>query len=308
MMNLSENKSKKRAPSCSIVVTYNPNSETLLCLLSQIDASVDFILIDNNSLNLSEFSLSVNSLSRCKLFVSRPSNSGLASALNFGLQWCIEHGYEFAFLFDQDSRPNDLFFENMLDAYAEIENSQQQRIAALGPRIVNPRNLKRARFKNFNSFFRVNNKNFDKYKEHFHADFIITSGTALRLGHLSEIGLMKDSYFIDNIDLEWCFRARQQGFEVIGTDSAVLYHAIGEQINSFLVLSGIMVHHNPDRIYYSSRNRVHLWTMNYAPVGWKVRDIFRFILKTAFLLVFSSNRVAYGKNIICGLKGVKELN
>ena len=308
MMNLSENQLKKCASSCSVVVTYNPNPDTLLYLVSQIDASTDFILIDNNSLNLSEFGFSVDSLSRCKLFVSRSSNLGLASALNFGLQWCIEHGYEFAFLFDQDSRPDDLFFENMLDAYAEVENSQPQKIAALGPRIVNPRNLKRARFKTFNRFFSADNKYFDKYEKHFHADFIITSGTALRLGHLSQIGLMKESYFIDNIDLEWCFRARQQGFEIIGTDSAVLYHAIGEQINSFLVLSGIMVHHNPDRIFYSSRNRVHLWTMNYAPVGWKVRDIFRFVLKTAFLLVFSSNRVAYGKNIICGLKGVRKLN
>ena len=308
MMKLSENQSKMRAPSCSIVVTYNPNPEMLLSLVNQIDASTDFILIDNNSLNLSEFNLSVNGRSRCKLFISRSSNEGLASALNFGLQWCIEHGYEFAFLFDQDSRPEDLFFENMLDAYLEIENSQQQKIAALGPRIVNPQNLKRARFKNFNSFFRVDNKNFDKFQKHFHADFIITSGTALRLGHLSEIGLMKESYFIDNIDLEWCFRARRQGFEIIGTDSAVLYHAIGEQINSFLVLSGIMVHHNPDRIYYSSRNRVHLWTMNYAPFGWKIRDICRFLLKTAFLLVFSSKRVSYGKNIICGLKGVKALS
>ena len=308
MTNLGDNKLKKCTSSCSIVVTYNPNPETLLNLLRQIDASTDFILIDNNSSNLSDFRLNVASFSQCRLLVSRGNNLGLASALNFGLNWCTEHGYEFAFLFDQDSRPDDLFFENMLDAYMEIEGSQQRKIAALGPRIVKPRNLRRARFKNFNSFFRADNVNFEKYKKHFHADFIITSGTVLRLEHLSEIGLMKESYFIDNIDLEWCFRARHRGFKIIGTDSAVLYHAIGEQINSFLVRSGIIVHHNPDRIYYSSRNRIHLWSMDYAPVGWKVRDIFRFILKTAFLLVFSADRITYGKNIIRGFKAVKVLN
>ena len=40
---------------------------------------------------------------------------------------------------------------------------------------------------------------------------------------------MKESYFIDNIDLEWCFRAKSKGYELIGTDEAVLYHAIGER-------------------------------------------------------------------------------
>jgi rhamnosyltransferase len=308
MTNLGDNEFRKRISSCSIVVTYNPNPEMLLNLVGQIDASTDFILIDNNSSNLSDFRLNIDSLSQCKLLVSRENNLGLASALNFGLKWCMEHGYEFAFLFDQDSVPSDLFFENMLDTYIEIESSQQQKIAALGPRIVNPRNLKRARFKNFNSFFKADNVNFEKYKKHFHADFIITSGTLLRLEHLSEIGLMKESYFIDNIDLEWCFRARHRGFRIIGTDSAVLYHAIGEQIDSILVRSGIIVHHNPGRIYYSSRNRIHLWSVDYAPVGWKVRDIFRFILKTAFLLIFSADRVTYGKNIICGFKAVKALN
>ena len=46
---------------------------------------------------------------------------------------------------------------------------------------------------------------------------------------------MKESYFIDNIDLEWCFRAKSLGFDLVGTDAAVLYHAIGERSSNPLV-------------------------------------------------------------------------
>ena len=302
-----ENRSKKPRSCCSIVVTFNPNIETLLNLVRRIDEGTDLVLIDNNSANLNEFRLSVESLPRCKLFFCRETNLGLASALNIGIKWCIEHGYKFTFLFDQDSRLEELFFDNMVEAYLEIEREQEQKIAALGPRIINPKNFKRTRFKSFDRVFGGGDRSIGKQNTYFHADFIITSGSLLRLEYLSDIGLMKESYFIDNVDLEWCFRARKLGFKVIGTDSAHLLHAIGEKTNSFLVSSGIIFHHTPDRIYYSSRNRVHLWLVDYAPVGWKVRYIFRFVLKTVFLLVFSRERFEYGRNILKGLRAVKEI-
>ena len=57
----------------------------------------------------------------------------------------------------------------------------------------------------------------------------------MHLDALASIGAMKESYFIDNIDLEWCFRAKSKGYELIGTDQAVLYHAIGERSSNPLV-------------------------------------------------------------------------
>tara|TARA_B100000700_G_scaffold285228_1_gene339095 strand:- start:96 stop:455 length:360 start_codon:yes stop_codon:yes gene_type:complete len=118
---------------------------------------------------------------------------------------------------------------------------------------------------------------------------------------------MKESFFIDNIDLEWCFRAKSKGYELIGTDEAVLYHAIGERSSNPLVRAGIMAQHNPQRSYFSSRNRVHLYSVDYSPAGWKYRDICRFILKAMWLLITSRDRKDYFKNILSGIKDAKLL-
>ena len=136
---------------------------------------------------------------------------------------------------------------------------------------------------------------------------MITSGTLLYLDALASIGGMKESYFIDNIDLEWCFRAKSKGYELIGTDEAVLYHAIGERSSNPLVRAGIMAQHNPQRSYFSSRNRVHLYSVDYSPAGWKFETSADLFLKTTWLLLTSRERKDYFKNILSGIKDAKLL-
>ena len=148
---------------------------------------------------------------------------------------------------------------------------------------------------------------FAKSTSHYRADFLITSGTLLIVKHLTEIGEMKESYFIDNIDLEWSFRAKAKGFDLIGTDAAVLYHMIGEHSANPLVHAGLMAQHNPSRIYYSSRNRTHLYRVSYSPLGWKIRDRIRFFLKAAWLILCSSERRQYWRNIRSGIRDASSL-
>ena len=118
---------------------------------------------------------------------------------------------------------------------------------------------------------------------------------------------MKESYFIDNVDLEWCFRAKSLGFDLVGTDAAVLYHAIGERSSNPLVKAGLFAQHNPSRTYYSSRNRIHLYGVAYSPLGWKLRDMIRFVLKASWLLVTSGQRRQYLQNICSGIRDAKTL-
>ena len=119
---------------------------------------------------------------------------------------------------------------------------------------------------------------------------------------------MKESYFIDNVDLEWCFRAKSLGFDLIGTDDAVLYHAIGERSLNPLVRAGIMAQHNPSRTYYSSRNRIHLYSVAYSPLGWKLRDMIRFTIKASWLLLTSNERRQYWQNIRSGIRDARTLS
>lgn len=302
-----EMSNEQNARSCAVVVTYRPDITALLKLLGQLNKETDFLVIDNASPDIGRLAESIIVYDRCQNLIRLDKNEGLAKALNIGISWAIENNFDYAFLFDQDSRLCDLFVSRMIGAYHDANKQSRQGIAAVGPRIINTQTMRQTPFKLFNRFMLRSDRLFASTKSHFIADFLITSGTLLILKHLGEIGRMKESYFIDNVDLEWCFRAKSKGFDLIGTDDAVLYHAIGERSSSTLVRAGIMAQHNPARTYYSSRNRTHLYRVPYSPLGWKLRDMIRFSIKAIWLLTFSKDRKQYWNNIRSGIRDAKSL-
>ena len=293
--------------SLAIVVTYNPDITALLKLLGQLNKETDFIVIDNGSPDFEQLTQSIEVYDRCRELHRLETNEGLAKALNIGIRKAQESACDFVFLFDQDSSLCDLFVTRMIESYEEADKHSDKGIAAVGPRIINPQTMRQTPFKLFNRFMFRSDRSFKGSSVHFMADFLITSGTLLILKYVDEIGDMKESYFIDNVDLEWCFRAKSLGYDLIGTDSAVLYHAIGERSHNPLVRAGIMAQHNPSRTYYSSRNRTHLYGLKYSPLGWKLRDRVRFFIKASWLILSSQERRQYWQNIRSGIRDAKSL-
>ena len=298
----------KSEKSCAIVVTYQPDITALLKLLGQLNKEVDFVVVDNGSVDIEHIAESICVYNRCKNMIRLNDNVGLAKALNHGIGWAIENQCDYVFLFDQDSSLCDLFISRMITAYQDASEYSEKGIAAVGPRLINPQSMRQTPFKLFNRLVLRSDRPFANSAIHFTADFLITSGTLIALTHFADIGGMKENYFIDNVDLEWCFRAKSKDYDLIGTDAALLYHAIGERSLSPLVRSGIMAQHNPSRTYYSSRNRTHLYSVKYSPLGWKIRDVVRFGLKTLWLLITSPERKQYWKNIRSGIKDAKSLS
>ena len=296
-----------QSSSCAIIVTYNPDITALLELVGQLSKETDFIIVDNGTAEIFSIAESINVYKQCREIIRLNKNEGLAKALNIGINWSLRQSYEFVFLFDQDSSLCDLFVKRMIKAYEDVTRRAEADVAAVGPRIINPQTMRQTSFKLFNRLVFRSDVKFTESSSHYAADFLITSGTLLCLSTVKYIGGMKESYFIDNIDLEWCFRAKSKGYELVGTDDAILYHAIGERSSNPFVRAGIIAQHSPQRSYFSSRNRVHLYGVDYSPVGWKYRDIIRFIMKTIWLLITSSDRKDYCKNIFLGIKDAKLL-
>ncbi len=296
-----------RGESCAVVVSYNPDITALLKLLGQLNKETDFIVIDNGSKDIAELTTSIVVYDRCIDLIRLGTNEGLASALNRGIASAQSSDYNYVFLFDQDSSLCDLFISRMIEAHKDASRFSQKGIAAVGPRIINPQTMRQTPFKLFSKIIWRSDRAFAGREQHFVADFLITSGSLLALQHLPKIGDMKESYFIDNVDLEWCFRAKFSGFDLVGTDAAVLYHAIGERSTNPLVKAGFLAQHNPSRTYYSSRNRIHLYGAEYSPLGWKLRDMIRFTLKATWLLISSPQRVQYFQNIRSAIRDAKTL-
>ena len=296
-----------QSSSCAIIVTYNPDITALLELVGQLSKETDFIIVDNGTAEIFSIAESINVYKQCREIIRLNKNEGLAKALNIGINWSLRQSYEFVFLFDQDSSLCDLFVKRMIKAYGDVTRIAEADVAAVGPRIINPQTMRQTSFKLFNRLVFRSDVKFTESTSHYVADFLITSGTLLCLSTVKYIGGMKESYFIDNIDLEWCFRAKSKGYELVGTDDAILYHAIGERSSNPFVRAGIIAQHSPQRSYFSSRNRVHLYGVDYSPLGWKYRDIIRFIMKTIWLLITSPDRKDYCKNIFSGIKDAKLL-
>lgn len=293
---------------CAVVVTFNPQLEVLTPLLAQLNAQCDFVVIDNGSVACDGIAAVTDGLKRCGELILLGGNEGLARALNIGIEWARQRSHDPIFLFDQDSQPGAYFIAHMLTARDEIEACCARPVAAIGPRLVDPRNGRRTPFKVFNRLWRRSDRPLATAGRHYQADFLITSGCLLIGAHLDAIGPMKEDYFIDNVDLEWCFRARARGFELAGTDAAELLHVIGEHSDNPLVSAGLMAQHSPERSYYSSRNRRHLWHCDYAPRGWKLRDRVRFTLKAGWLLLTSPRRRQYWHNLRNGLRDAGTLS
>lgn len=292
---------------CAIIVTWKPDPTVLLSLLSDIAQQSDFLLLDNASDNAATFIDAAASISGCAGVVQLGSNIGLASALNAGLRQVQSLPYRHAILFDQDSRVPHDFFQGLLSAHQEAERQCGVRIAAVGPRITHPETARRMPFTVFNRVFGRRDRRIQGSTDIYESDFLITSGCLIDLHHLDSIGLMKDSYFIDNVDLEWSFRAVDKGYLLVGTDRARLLHSIGEDDTNPLVKAGIMHSHGPHRTYYSTRNRFDLYRQPHAPIGWKVRDLPRFVLKSLWLLLFSDRRGDYWRSIRKGIADSRSL-
>ncbi|MCY4016823.1 MAG: glycosyltransferase family 2 protein [Gammaproteobacteria bacterium] len=297
----------RKTETCAIVVTHHPDITPLLTMLGQLNRETNFLVVDNDSPSIGQLEESITAYENCLGILRREQNEGLARALNIGIGRALKEGFDYIFLFDQDSNPCDSYVERMVEAYRQVRGHSSRGIAALGPRIINPQTSRKTPFKLFNRLWSRTDQRYAGSGAHFVADFLITSGTMLVARHLTEIGLMREDYFIDNVDLEWCFRARSMGFDLVGTNLAILYHLIGERSLNPLVRAGVMAQHKPARTYYSSRNRIHLYTRAYSPIGWKARDIVRFALKALWLLLSSPQRGQYWKHISAGVRDARQL-
>jgi len=90
---------------------------------------------------------------------------------------------------------------------------------------------------------------------------------------------MDSDLFIDNVDLEWSFRARSRGYKLFGVCGAHLNHRLGDDRKSILFGLGRIVIHSPIRLYFIMRNRVLLYRMSWTPRLWIAQDVIRVPVK-----------------------------
>jgi rhamnosyltransferase len=83
----------------------------------------------------------------------------------------------------------------------------------------------------------------------------ITSGSLVSLSAFRAVGGLRDDFFIDCVDHEYCLRARAHGYRVMITSKPVMEHPIGNfTYHRWLGRTVRTTNHPPARQYFMSRN------------------------------------------------------
>ena len=282
----------------AIIVTYHPNQNALQALCERLCPQVgSIVLVDNASGPFLADFLAAHQNERIH-GISLAENTGVANALNVGMQWAEQAGASMVICFDQDSLPAADMVACLLAAHARLALAGV-RVGALGPQQIDRRSQLPT------PFIAASATNWQRVLpatgEVLAVDHLITSGCLIPLAVIAETGPMLAELFIDGVDLEWSWRCRAAGYHLYGVESAHLLHAIGDRIVFFF---GRQLHlHSPSRQYYIVRNVLYLRRLAHAPATWR-RICWRgLLMRMVFFSLFSAPR---WKNCRLMFRGVRD--
>lgn len=283
---------------CAAIITFRPEVCMLRRVIASVCGQVGQILIFDNATTDPTLDAYLSEIETEAVTVIRsPTNIGLAAAMNRASEHARTKGFTHLLLLDQDSEPEPGMVSTLRQALNELSAVHQ--VAAVGPQFHDRRTGHVAPFVRIG--FPVSKKLTGAPGERVPCDFLISSGTLLPLASLAIVGPMDEGLFIDNVDLEWCFRARHLGLALYGVCDAGMQHSIGDAVRpSRLVQGGIKIH-SPTRLYYITRNRVLLYSRKETPAVWIAQDIPRLGLKFVSTLVLLKPRLDYLRSMSKGL-------
>lgn len=240
----------------ALVITYNPADNFAQHLENLFTEFDEIIIVDNRSMPETQAMLQAEEArfgGALKLLLN-PKNLGIATALNQGIALAIAEGRKFIVVLDQDSIPVPGMANALWNGFLNHPNRAQ--LAILAPDIQEdalrkPYKYLRAK----NKFVFLQEPCAGQYIRN--VTYVITSGSFLNLDVFKKLGPFREDFFIDYVDIEYCLRALQRGYEVSVLRDARLKHNLGKrQQKYFLGRSFTPTFHAPFRWYYIIRNRI----------------------------------------------------
>jgi rhamnosyltransferase len=227
---------------CAVIVSFYPQPIVLENLATVRPQVGGLVVVDNGSptRSLEPFRAAIREL-RFTL-IENGANLGIAVALNIGVRWAKSQGFTFVVFFDQDSTTAPRFIDAMTASYRDHPASE--RVGIVMPQYIDREYAVIRR------------------PSHIAADGapleVMTSGSLVPVSLFGQCGGFREDFFIDQVDHEFGFRVRKQGYIVLLCEQALLFHAPGSpREHSFLGLMKFKTtHHNAMRRYYMTRNGI----------------------------------------------------
>lgn len=285
---------------CAVVVTHRPDATLLASALAAVAPQVDALVVYDNGSG-ADVLAALRPLvdGHGGMLLHDGGNVGLAEGFNRGIAHARAAGHGFVLLLDQDSVAAPDMVARLLAAYRRLSAAGSP-VAAVGAQFVDARSGLPGPFVRIG--FPFNRKIVGGPGECVDCDFLISSGCLVPMPVLDAVGDMDAGLFIDNVDLDWSFRARSAGYRLFGVCDARMRHCIGDRLlRSRWVPTGVLVH-GPVRLYYMMRNRVLLYRRAHVPRTWVAQDVLRLCGKLVRMSLLVAPRMRNLRAMAAGLR------
>jgi len=222
-----------------IIINYNTADLTIKAMqalsMAEPNLALDYIVIDNNSRHPLNRDRLVNS-ANVQLILNK-NNIGFARAVNQGIE--IAKG-EYILLLNSDVMMRTGVLTKLL-----VIMERSAHIGIIGPKMQYPNGRTQVSCGKFPTFFRefmrlsklgqilpggtLNDDNFFNkkyYQKAVPVDWVSGGCMLLRRATVSDVGLFDKNYFFGIEDVDYSYRAKQKGWQVIfnPSDSVIHYH------------------------------------------------------------------------------------
>lgn len=130
--------------------------------------------------------------------------------------------------------------------------------------------------------------------------FAISSGSLIDIAAFREIGPFRGDFFIDAIDVEWCFRAWSKGFSCWLADDIPMPHRLGGGQLRVPVIGWELPVQSPLRLGTYARNQAALLGMGHVPLRWKTRICLYIAAQTLAYWLADGGRTARPRAMVKG--------
>ncbi|RUS95244.1 rhamnosyltransferase [Dulcicalothrix desertica PCC 7102] len=259
----------------ALIVTYNPDAKLIACVTAISNQVSHILIIDNASSTNCKIILEEAEKLKNVSIIFNKENVGLATALNQGVSILRSRNYHWAITLDQDSTATPGMAHELLSTLNRY--SQIEKVAFVGPYIKDEGSLgSEPKWLSSNKYFPFLFKRVEcQGKDLDDVTIVITSGALTNLDMFQTLGPYRDDFFIDYIDTEYCLRAKKNGYKILVSSKAVMYHNLGnKQEIKFLFHTFRPTFHKPFRRYYIARNQVAMLKQySFSCVHWLGFDI-----------------------------------
>jgi len=253
------------------VILYNPKDDVFDNIESYIKGVDLLIVVDNSTQHNIKLIDKLKDSFTNILYINNNDNLGIATALNIACYKAIELDYDWILTMDQDSRFLD--FKSYIACLQKVSDKQNLAIIAANTQWNAKNHI-------------VKEPSYD-YEE---KSIVITSANFLNLSIFKALGGFEEKLFIDMVDYDYCLKVNSQDYKIFYFKDVLVEHSLGDLIkrkNLFTRKIKEKIEHNPQRVYYITRNYLYISKV----YGKKFPKKFNFIRSLNILFIHEVTKI-----------------